>query len=321
MNIVQTKETRATSIAEQRNDAFRIFKNRTGLHRGGVPRWFVYINDYAWEAFLSHTHAIYARTGHEGQGIFGGKYFEDELGQFAVATTYYEGEGSSSHSHVEMSEECLSTISRHCQEEGLQMLIWVHTHPTFGPFYSGTDSTCLKTNFFMPFQIGIVVDIVKEALKGFKVDSGEVVEFDDYALYNEEQSNIWRPYQRKEIGDRIEIKKKSSEGVATLPEEAVQELKAVNETLEAIRGVLVDEIQKEMASADASGTLSSELCRRVEKIQTETETMRLLLETTNRSVATIVEQGTSRKKKNRRKIITIIAAVILFATLLIVLRY
>jgi len=106
MQIIQTKSPKARPIQEAQGKEFRVFSDRKSLHQGDVPVWFVYIHEYAWEAFLSHTMEIYSRTGHEGQGIFVGKYFRDEFGEFAVATSYFGGEGESSQSHVEMSEEC-----------------------------------------------------------------------------------------------------------------------------------------------------------------------------------------------------------------------
>src|SRR5438105_13468465 len=102
MEIVQTKVTQARPIQEAQGGEFCVFRDRRSLHRGEVPGWFVYIHEYAWEAFLSHTTEIYSSTGHEGQGIFLGRYFRDEFGEFAVATSYFEGEGESSRAHVEM---------------------------------------------------------------------------------------------------------------------------------------------------------------------------------------------------------------------------
>ena len=193
MEIVQTKVTKARPIQEARGEEFWRFHCRRSLHRDDVPGWFVYIHEYAWEAFLNHTTEIYSRTGHEGQGIFVGKYLRDEFGEFAVATAYFGGEGESSHSHVEMSEECLSRISKQCLADDLLMLIWVHTHPTFGAFYSGTDVNCLRTNFYMPFQVGMVVDIVRRELKGFRIQSGEILDFSDFALYNGQSAHIFQP--------------------------------------------------------------------------------------------------------------------------------
>lgn len=249
MEIVQTKFTHAQPLQAAQGEEFRVFHDRRLLHRDEVPGWFVYINEYAWEAFLSHTTGVYSRTRHEGQGIFLGKYFRDGFGEFAVATAYFEGEGASSRGHVEMSEQCLSLISERCIAEDLLMLIWIHTHPTFGAFYSGTDVNCLKTNFYMPFQTGFVVDIVRRELKGFRVSGGEVVDFDDFAVYSDERTHIFKPYEREEApmvrAQGIEIKRKIPEAVGGSTDEVLQEVKAVNAALLRIRAVLEDLLARE----------------------------------------------------------------------------
>jgi proteasome lid subunit RPN8/RPN11 len=242
MQIVQTKFTKARPIQEAQGKEFRVFSDRKSLHRGNVPVWFVYLHEYAWEAFLNHTMEIYSRTGHEGQGIFVGKYFQDEFGEFAVATSYFGGEGESSHSHVEMSEQCLALISTQCIAEDLLMLIWVHTHPKFGAFYSSTDINCLRTNFYMPFQIGMVVDIVSRDLKGFRVRDGEVIGFSDFALYNGEPARLVQPYENDGLpalrAQSLEIRRKGQETALAPTDELLREVKAINASLPTISDLL-----------------------------------------------------------------------------------
>lgn len=290
MRIVQTKVTKARPIEEAQSEEFRLFRDRRSLHRGEVPSWFVYIHEYAWEAFLNHTTEIYNSTGHEGQGIFAGQYLRDEFGEFAVATTYFEGEGESSRAHVEMSEQCLSLISRACLAEDLLMLIWVHTHPTFGAFYSGTDINCLRTNFYMPFQTGIVVDIVRHELKGFRVNAGEVVGFDDFAICGGESTRIFRPYESEGAqvvrGQGMDIKRKIPEAARAPTDEVLREVKAINAALPPIRARLEDLLARarpapqeraaddgpfaaEVASLRQDVELLKELIRKVEAAQTQ----------------------------------------------------
>jgi len=267
MEIVQTKVTKARPIQEAQGEEFHVFRDRKSLHRGDVPGWFVYIYEYAWDAFLSHTTEIYSRTGHEGQGIFLGKYFRDEYGEFAVATYYFGGEGESSQAHVEMSEQCLSLISRQCLAEDLLMLIWIHTHPTFGAFYSGTDSHCLRTNFYMEFQIGIVVDIVRRELKGFRVRGGEVMGFNDFALYSGVSARIFQPYEKEGSSmvraQSIEIKRKGSETARPPADEVLQEVKAINAALPHLRalleGLLAREHDAQQERAAHDGAVAAEI--------------------------------------------------------------
>jgi proteasome lid subunit RPN8/RPN11 len=271
MQIVQTKFPKALPIQEAQGKEFRIFSDRRSLHRGDVPVWFVYVHEYAWEAFLNHTMEIYSRTGHEGQGIFVGKYFRDEFGEFAVATSYFGGEGESSHSHVEMSEQCLALISSQCVAEDLLMLIWVHTHPKFGAFYSSTDINCLRTNFYMPFQIGIVVDIVSRELKGFRVRDGEVIDFGDLSLYNGEPARLFQPYENERSpamrAQSIEIRRKGQEAAHAPADELLREVKAINASLPTISDLLEGLLVRERAATQdvTNGELLAEEVSRLRK--------------------------------------------------------
>lgn len=206
-NIVPKKAIEPIPINEVSNEAYSIFQNRNVLH-DRINGFHVYINQYAWDAFLNHSMNVYKQTKHEAQGIFLGKHFKDSYGEFAIATEYSEGVGESSHAYVGMSEECVAEISKKCLNEKLLMLIWIHTHPNFGVFYSGTDLNCLKTNFHMPFQSGIVVDIIRHESKGFKVEGSNVNEFENYFIYNIEKKQLFKPYQIKLEAKQVEVKKK-----------------------------------------------------------------------------------------------------------------
>lgn len=281
MEIVQTKVTKAQPIQETQGEEFRVFRDRKSLHWGQVPSWFVYIHEYAWEAFLNHTTEVYSRTGHEGQGIFLGQYFRDEFGEFAVATSYFEGEGESSRGHVEMSDQCLAVISKHCLAEDLLMLIWIHTHPTFGAFYSGTDVNCLRTNFYMPFQIGVVVDIVRHELKGFRVRAGEVVGFDDFVLYNSESPRIFRPYENEGLPavrvQGIEIKRKTPEIAHAPLEEVLQEVKAINAVLPHIKLLLEVLLARERAAQQERVAQGGPVVEEVVRLRQDVELLKEII--------------------------------------------
>jgi proteasome lid subunit RPN8/RPN11 len=281
MEIVQTKVKKAQPIQEAQGEEIRIFLDRKLLHGGDVPNWFVYIYEYAWEAFLNHTTEIYSHTGHEGQGIFLGKYFRDEFGEFAVATAYFGGEGESSHAHVEMSEQCLSRISRQCLTDDLLMLIWIHTHPTFGAFYSGTDSHCLRTNFYMPYQIGIVVDIIRRELKGFHVRAGEVVGFSDFALYSGVSARIFQPYENEGSSmvraQGIEIKRKSPETSHAPADEVLREVKSINAALPPIRALLEGLLARERAAPPERVADDGPVAEEVASLRKEVELIKGLI--------------------------------------------
>ena len=224
MKIIKTKSIEAKDILEisdkELSDKSLIdFKDRKKLHNVAIPDFFVYIQDYAWNAFVKHGENVYQEIRHEAQGIFVGHYFKDQFGEFIVATAYEEGSGSSQSAYVEMSEECLAKISEKCQNDSTLMLIWVHTHPGFGVFYSGTDYNCLKTNFYKPYQIGIVVDILRKQDKGFKTKKNDIVEFSDYALFNDEKNVLFSPYKPY---NKIKVVEKSNVRIDELTEEIKQ---------------------------------------------------------------------------------------------------
>jgi len=197
MKIIQTKSIKAKDVSEDNSELVTFLKERTKLHKNlKQPSFCAYINEYAWDAFLSHSKNVYDETGHEAQGIFTGKYYKDAKGYFVYADKYFEGTGESSKAYVGMSEQCLSNISNECDKDSSLMLIWIHTHPNFGVFYSGTDVKCLKNNFFKPHQIGIVADIIREQTKGYKVNNGDVDEFDAFYIINEGDSSLYIPYSK-----------------------------------------------------------------------------------------------------------------------------
>lgn len=194
MKIIKTKEIVPFDISELGDDLKEIFKDRTKLHKETIPPFFAYIQDYAWEAFLSHGNNVYETIRHEAQGILLGKYFKDEYGEYIIATKYAEGDGNSTQSYVEMTEERLSEISVQCQSEDLLMLVWLHTHPGFGVFYSGTDINCLKTNFYKKYQLGIVVDILREIYLGYKVIQPNISEFSKFKKFNITSNKLFNLY-------------------------------------------------------------------------------------------------------------------------------
>lgn len=213
MKIIKTKEITPADISSLDDNLKDIFNDRTKLHNETIPPFFAYIQDYAWEAFLSHGNNVYETIRHEAQGILLGKYFKDKYGEFVVATKYAEGDGNSTQSFVEMTEERLAEISIQCQNEDLLMLIWLHTHPGFGVFYSGTDISCLKTNFYKKYHAGIVVDILKKHVKGYKTINSDVKEFQEYSLINSNTFILEKPFSFIEPGTNkkvVSVTKESS---------------------------------------------------------------------------------------------------------------
>lgn len=238
MNITPKGLIQPIPIEEEKNEGLALFQERSNLHES-INGFKVYINQYAWDAFLNHGNNVYKQTKHEAQGIFLGKYYKDKYGEFAVATEFCEGKGESSHAYVGMSEECVAEISQKCAAEKLLMLIWVHTHPNFGVFYSSTDVNCLKTNFFMPFQSGIVVDIIRKESKGFKVENDKVDEFTGYYIYHLAENRLSKPYAISIEPKNEGLKKNENPKTPEFPtKEILSEFQSIKKELAELKNIL-----------------------------------------------------------------------------------
>lgn len=238
MNITPKGSIQPIPIAEEKSEGLALFQERNNLHES-INGFKVYINQYAWDAFLNHGNNVYQQTKHEAQGIFLGKYYRDNYGEFVVATEFCEGKGESSHAYVGMSEECVAEISQKCAAEKLLMLIWVHTHPNFGVFYSGTDVNCLKTNFYMSFQSGIVVDIIRKESKGFKVKNDKVDEFTGYYIYHLAEKKLSKPYAISFETKNEALKKNENPKTPEFPiKQILSEFQSIKKELAEIKSIV-----------------------------------------------------------------------------------
>src|SRR4051812_3833553 len=99
IKITQTKKIKPILINESNDKEVSYFLSRNKFV-GEISGFQVYINEYAWNAFINHGIQVFKETGHEAQGIFIGKYCKDDLGEFGVAIEYKEGYGESSRAYV-----------------------------------------------------------------------------------------------------------------------------------------------------------------------------------------------------------------------------
>jgi hypothetical protein len=84
MKIIKTKEIIPKDISEITEKSLLDFKDRAKLHEDSIPDFFVYIQDYAWNAFDTHGNNVYRELRHEAQGIFVGHYYKDQFASFIV---------------------------------------------------------------------------------------------------------------------------------------------------------------------------------------------------------------------------------------------
>ena len=129
--------------------------------------------------FLAFANDVYRKHHNEATGMLVGYYLHDEAypdKKIAVAVTFLPAFGESTRVTCEFSYEDSVRHSEYCKANGLLPIIWIHSHPGFGVFYSHTDSTTLKAFFAKKHQCGVVVDNLNNAYKGFKIIDGQQAE-------------------------------------------------------------------------------------------------------------------------------------------------
>ena len=162
-----------------------IFLNRSLLHEKKIPAFTVYICESVWNAFLQKAADEYTSKNNEASGIILGHYFKDIFGEYVVGTHFEAGNGSGTSSvFCEISVQDQIRILQVAKEKKLLQIIWIHSHPSFGAFYSSVDYRTLKSMYYAPHQAGIVVDNVKSEYLGFKVRNSNAYEYKDIFLVN-----------------------------------------------------------------------------------------------------------------------------------------
>lgn len=174
-----------------------LFRNRAQLHEAKIPSFTVYITEQAWNTFLQKADDEYTLHKNEASGVVLGHYLKDSFGEYVVGTHFEAGTGSSTSAvFCEISVQDQVRILQSAKEKGLLQVIWIHSHPSFGAFYSSVDYRTLKSMYYAPHQAGIVVDNLKMEYMGFKVRNREAYEFKNICLVNLDDitSPIHMPY-------------------------------------------------------------------------------------------------------------------------------
>lgn len=131
-----------------------------------------FIERRAYDAFNAFANEIYANSRNEACGVFMGYYFhnpENENQKIILATNFLEAHGPATRVTCEISFDDNIRYSNFAEAHKMLPVVWVHSHPGFGTFYSGTDSDTLSRCFRAPHQMGVVVDILQDLAMGFKI--------------------------------------------------------------------------------------------------------------------------------------------------------
>lgn len=232
-----------------------VFANRITLHKETAGKKFTcYIEKKAYDAFIQFANETYQSHHHEATGLIVGYYLYDKdnpESRFIVGTHFLKASGESSSVTTEFSYIDSINHSVFCNEHKLLPLIWIHSHPGFGIFYSDTDCTTLKTLFAAKHQMGVVVDNLKNQVLGYKMYDNKMLE-ENVFLLDLDKSNTtkWIYYQqnkKKEILPVV-VDIDEKEEITKDTEEKIEEIKALE--------IKVENLENEIAGL-----------KKVEKIQ------------------------------------------------------
>ena len=169
-----------------------VFSNRASLHAETARKHFTcYVETKAYDDFVSFANEIYKSSRHEATGLIVGYYLYDKVNpdsKFIVGTNFLRATGNNTNVTCEFSYQDSIDHSDFCNKHQLQPLIWIHSHPNFGAFYSGTDSNTLQSLFYANHQMGVVVDNIRQEVLGYKMN-GENMRKEDVFLFDLDKSD------------------------------------------------------------------------------------------------------------------------------------
>ena len=143
------------------------------LKLDGNDGYHCFIEHGAMGEFLSFAIDVYNTTGNEATGVFAGYWLADgKDNRYAYCTHFLPAYGDGSPTTCTIEPEDYGRFSSFCRERKLTQLVWVHSHPGFGAFFSSTDDATLRTLYLAPQYMGIVVDIISGDTAGYKMSGG-----------------------------------------------------------------------------------------------------------------------------------------------------
>ena len=164
------------------NNIVKVFEPNLSKIEGNFT---CFVEKLAMAAFERFANEVYGNTKNEATGIIVGYYLHDKDNpekKIIVATNFLQATGTASSVTCEFSYDDSIRHSHYCDVNKVYPVIWIHSHPGFGVFYSSTDSSTLKNYFSCNHQMGIVVDNLQKKYLGFKIYEGEQFQQDFYVF-------------------------------------------------------------------------------------------------------------------------------------------
>ena len=164
------------------NNIVKVFEPNISKIEGNFT---CFVEKLALDAFEKFANEVYANTRNEATGIIVGYYLHDKDNpekKIIVATNFLQATGTASNVTCEFSYEDSIRHSHYCDANKVYPVIWIHSHPGFGVFYSSTDRSTLKNYFNCNHQMGIVVDNIQQRYLGFKIYDGEQYQQDFFVF-------------------------------------------------------------------------------------------------------------------------------------------
>ena len=173
-----------------------------------------FIERKAFNAFVAFADEAYKSRRHEATGVIFGYYFhvkDNPHRKIIVATDFIPANGPTTAVTCTISYDDVINYNNFCEENKMIQAVWIHSHPTYGTFYSGTDSAMLSSTFYAPHQMGVVVDNVRNQVMGFKIinsveqhENVVLFDLDESLLKNKLQSQIL--YQKQVAAPKTAVK-------------------------------------------------------------------------------------------------------------------
>lgn len=143
----------------------------------------IVLSEVADEA-IAYGNEVHVATNHESSGLMTGHYLhfpDDPEKKISLAETFLKAEGTTTHVTCEFSYQDSVRHNRYCTDYHEVPLVWEHTHPGFGVFYSRTDSKTLEL-FNAKHQAGIVIDNLQNIYKAYKIVDGKQKQISMYGI-------------------------------------------------------------------------------------------------------------------------------------------